>query len=127
MFEPETQHTQSAVSAQAEDVVGSHSDEDEAVDEAENGADDDDDLVVEEEIEEEIEDADPQLEIRYRACFGDMEKSAVPQAFDSSNKPLSQLYGLSLWRWVDEVVAELLPRKVTVVSLCAVIYNEKNL
>jgi hypothetical protein len=45
--------------------------------------------------------------------------------FDSSNKPLSQLYGLSLWRWVDEVVAELLPRKVTVVSLCAVIYDEK--
>ena len=54
-----------------------------------------------------------------------MKKNAVPQAFDSSNMPLSQLYGLSLWRWVDEVVAELLPRKVTVVSLCAVIYDEK--
>ena len=47
------------------------------------------------------------------------------QAFDSSNKSLSQLYGLSLWRWVNEVVAELLPRKIAVVSLYAVIYNEK--
>jgi hypothetical protein len=65
---------------QAEEVVGSYSDEDEAVDEAENSADDND-LVV----KEELEDADPQLEIRYRACFGDTEKIAVPQAFNSSN------------------------------------------
>jgi hypothetical protein len=60
---------QSAVSAQAKDVVGVHSDEDGAVDEVENGADNNN--VV---VEEELKDTDPQLQIRYSTCFGDMKK-----------------------------------------------------
>ena len=83
----------------------------------------DDDAVLE--VEEEVEPANPALEIRYRACFGDMEKNAVTTAFDSDSIKLSLLSHGEVWRWVDSVVAELAPRKISVVSLCAVVYDDK--
>ncbi|KAF1947567.1 hypothetical protein EJ02DRAFT_333557, partial [Clathrospora elynae] len=70
---------------------------------------------------------DPALEIRWRACFGDIEKRPVPQAFDSaSGCKLLQLFLTTLWCWVDKLLDELKPQKVTVVSLCAVIYEPKD-
>jgi hypothetical protein len=113
-------HTQSAVHVQGAEIIGEDSDDNEAVEDDDLG---DDDAILE--VEEEVEPANLALEIRYCACFRDMEKNAVTTAFDSNNIKLSLLSHSEVWRQVNSVVAELAPRKVSVVSLYAVVYDDK--
>ncbi|KAF1937837.1 hypothetical protein EJ02DRAFT_505784 [Clathrospora elynae] len=121
LFEPELvpPHTQSVVIVQAGDIASSEDNNG-----VNNAAGELSDGLVTNEVVAEPE--DPKLEIRWRACFGDMEKHPVPEAYDSDlNYPLSELLLTSLWGWVDQLLDKLAPRRVAVVSLCAVVYTEK--
>jgi hypothetical protein len=145
LFEPSC--TQSAIDAQADDIVG---DEDkdrsniealEGDDEAETGvADavggtrdaqiDTENAVLEPRVtpatpEQEIV-FDPTLDVRWRACWGDLERNAIAQACDCNPAiRLSRLTSTGTWDWVDGVLADVLPRVGIVVSLVAVVYTRK--
>ncbi|EDU45635.1 hypothetical protein PTRG_03112 [Pyrenophora tritici-repentis Pt-1C-BFP] len=163
LSEPELQATQTAASAQAEDIVG----EDEDTFEDGDGdplPEDEDEIAakgaagsVEDEIaakgaagsvEDEGEPAyrrqegtpwlprssqaledevNPVLRVRWRACLGgDMEKHFIPEAADSEHGV--RLYSLhfdDLWQWVDDVVAELRPKRAKISSVCTVVYPAK--
>ncbi|CAG5158201.1 uncharacterized protein ALTATR162_LOCUS5035 [Alternaria atra] len=145
LFEPSC--TQSAIDAQADDIVGDD-DEDrsdieapEGDDEAETGvADavggtrdaqiDTENAVLETRVtpatpEQEII-LDPMLDVRWRACWGDLERNAIAQACDCDPAiRLSRLTSTGTWDWVDGVLADVLPRVAIVVSLVAVVYTRK--
>ncbi|KAI1518349.1 hypothetical protein Ptr86124_001477 [Pyrenophora tritici-repentis] len=137
LSEPELQATQTAASAQAEDIVG----EDEDTFEDGDGdplPEDEDEIAakgaagsVEDEGEpayrrqegtpwlprssQALEDeVNPVLRVRWRACLGgDMEKHFIPEAADSEHG------------WVDDVVAELRPKRAKISSVCTVVYPAK--
>lgn len=72
------------------------------------------------------EPVDPKLHIRWRACFGDMEKSPYLAAFDTQrNVKLCSLSSDAVWEWADGVVGDLKPRAVKIRNLCAVVYPAK--
>ncbi|KAG9382395.1 hypothetical protein A1F94_006316 [Pyrenophora tritici-repentis] len=150
LSEPELQATQTAASAQAEDIVG----EDEDTFEDGDGdplPEDEDEIAakgaagsVEDEGEpayrrqegtpwlprssQALEDeVNPVLRVRWRACLGgDMEKHFIPEAADSEHGV--RLYSLhfdDLWQWVDDVVAELRPKRAKISSVCTVVYPAK--
>ncbi|KAA8618936.1 hypothetical protein PtrV1_08365 [Pyrenophora tritici-repentis] len=150
LSEPELQATQTAASAQAEDIVG----EDEDTFEDGDGdplPEDEDEIAakgaagsVEDEGEpayrrqegtpwlprssQALEDeVNPVLRVRWRACLGgDMEKHFIPEAADSEHGV--RLYSLhfdDLWQWVDDVVAELRPKRAKISSICTVVYPAK--
>lgn len=141
LFELEPQATQTAASAQADDLA-SREDEDTLA----NG---DTDPLPEEDLEgapeDEIEEpayrrlvgtpllprssqepqySEPVVNVRWRACLGsNMEKHPILEAADSEHG--MKLYSLqwdSLWQWVDSVVADLKPKRVKVSTICAVVY-----
>ena len=69
---------------------------------------------------------DPTLDVRWRACWGDLERNAIAQACDCDLAiRLSRLTSTRTWDWVDGVLADVLPRVATVVSLVAVVYTRK--
>lgn len=152
LFEPEAPEalTQSAVTEQAEELVDNEDDdidedeEDTLVPAPENEDDDEGDgrgVGVEVEFDylqrptpqlgsNESPGAsgepDPRVHIRWRACFGDMEKNAISAAYDSQRNV--RFWGVdehAVWDWVDGVVEELRPRQVNISSLCAVVYPPK--
>jgi len=150
LFEPELQATQTAASAQAEDIVGEDEgtfeegdsdplpeDEDEiAAKGAAGGVEDEGEPAYRLQegtlwlprssraLEDEV---DPVLCVRWRACLGgDMEKHFIPDAADSEHGV--RLYSLhfdDLWQWVDDVVAELRPKRAKISSVCTVVYPAK--
>ncbi|EDU44533.1 predicted protein [Pyrenophora tritici-repentis Pt-1C-BFP] len=75
-------------------------------------------------LEDEV---NPVLRVRWRACLGgDMEKHFIPEAADSEHGV--RLYSLhfdDLWQWVDDVVAELRPKRAKISSVCTVVYPAK--
>ncbi|RAR03536.1 hypothetical protein DDE83_008181 [Stemphylium lycopersici] len=81
LFEPEPPHTQSAVTIQAEDVIDGEDDDQEEEEEEEE--EDGGNGGVEEEQElpdlpsSPIPIVSPVVHVRWRACFGDMEKNAI--------------------------------------------------
>ncbi|KAF2023997.1 hypothetical protein EK21DRAFT_104990 [Setomelanomma holmii] len=125
LFEPELQATQTAASAQADDIVGEDEDtfedrdgdplpEDEAEVAAEGAAGgiEDEGEPAYRPLEDEV---DPILRVRWRACLGgDMEKHFKPKAADSEHG-----------QWVDDVVVELRPKRAKISSICAVVYPAK--
>jgi hypothetical protein len=112
LFEPELEHTQSAVVVQAEDIVDNEDDDTDSVDgdpapEYEAGSDNEAGDGVEEDAESEGNEParaattaspwplqlsspieftipNPVVQIRYRACFGDMEKNPIAAAYDTA-------------------------------------------
>ncbi|KAF2033561.1 hypothetical protein EK21DRAFT_98247 [Setomelanomma holmii] len=55
-----------------------------------------------------------------------MEKHFIPEAADSKHRV--RLYSLQfddLWQWVDDVIAELRPKRAKISSICAVVYPAK--
>jgi hypothetical protein len=61
--------------------------------------------------------------MRYRACFGDMEKNLIPAAYDTArDKHFLYVIESSVWSWVDGVVDDLKPRRARISTLCAVVY-----
>jgi hypothetical protein len=66
---------------------------------------------------------DPIVYMRYRACFGDMEKNLIPAAYDTArDKHFLYVIESSVWSWVDGVVDDLKPRRARISTLCAVVY-----
>ncbi|KAF7570696.1 hypothetical protein PtrM4_106980 [Pyrenophora tritici-repentis] len=150
LSEPELQATQTAASAQAEDIVGDDEDTFEDGD-GDPLPEDEDEIAakgaagsVEDEGEpayrrqegtpwlprssQALEDeVNPVLRVRWRACLGgDMEKHFIPEAADSEHGV--RLYSLhfdDLWQWVDDVVAELRPKRAKISSVCTVVYPAK--
>jgi hypothetical protein len=144
LFEPELELTQSAVIVQAEDIVDGDDDDTDEVDgdplpenvvgsdiergdgaEEDAGAEDDEPartaivsppfpLLVSSPIISAI--PDPIVHIRYRACFGDLEKNAIASAYDTARDKHS------VWSWVDGVIDDLKPRRARISTLCAVVY-----
>ncbi|KAG9380010.1 hypothetical protein A1F94_008905 [Pyrenophora tritici-repentis] len=132
LSEPELQATQTAASAQAEDIVG----EDEDTFEDGDGdplPEDEDEIAAKgaagsvEDEESQQDEVNPVLRVRWRACLGgDMEKHFIPEAADSEHGV--RLYSLhfdDLWQWVDDVVAELRPKRAKISSVCTVVYPAK--
>jgi hypothetical protein len=69
---------------------------------------------------------DPLVHLRWRACFGDMEKNAIASACDyERNRRFGELNEVKVWQWVDRVIHDLKPRKVRVASLCVVVYSRR--
>ncbi|KAG9380241.1 hypothetical protein A1F94_009136 [Pyrenophora tritici-repentis] len=106
LSEPELQATQTAASAQAEDIVG----EDEDTFEDGDGdplPEDEDEIAAKgaagsvEDEESQQDEVNPVLRVRWRACLGgDMEKHFIPEAADSEHGV--RLYSLhfdDLWQW----------------------------
>ncbi|KAF2866592.1 hypothetical protein BDV95DRAFT_504915, partial [Massariosphaeria phaeospora] len=64
--------------------------------------------------------------VRWRACFGDIDKNQVLEATDSeSDYNLGALSYVKLWEWVDNTTRDLLPRRVKVRSVLAIVYPTK--
>ncbi|KAB2099951.1 hypothetical protein AG0111_0g11804 [Alternaria gaisen] len=132
LFEPEPPHTQPAVAIQAEDIIDGEDDgleEEEEEDEEDGG-----NGGVEEEQElpnlpsSPIPIVSPFVHVRWRACFGDMEKNAITTAYNvARDKKFDDLFEFELWDWVDRVVDDLKPRKVKKPTLCAVVYPARQL
>jgi hypothetical protein len=143
LFEPEPLHTQSAVTVQAEDIVDGEdddSDEEEEEKEEEEEDEEEDEEGGNGGVEEEQEQASspavlpnepsspiplvsPVVHVRWRACFGDMEKNAITAAYNvARDKKFDDLFEFEVWQWVDGVVNDLKPRKVKKPTLCAVVY-----
>ncbi|KAG9388920.1 hypothetical protein A1F94_001813 [Pyrenophora tritici-repentis] len=124
LSEPELQATQTAASAQAEDIgaAGSVEDEGEPAYRRQEGTPwlPRSSQALEDEV-------NPVLRVRWRACLGgDMEKHFIPEAADSEHGV--RLYSLhfdDLWQWVDDVVAELRPKRAKISSVCTVVYPAK--
>ncbi|KAG9383656.1 hypothetical protein A1F94_005567 [Pyrenophora tritici-repentis] len=124
LSEPELQATQTAASAQAEDIgaAGSVEDEGEPAYRRQEGTPwlPRSSQALEDEV-------NPVLRVRWRACLGgDMEKHFIPEAADSEHGV--RLYSLhfdDLWQWVDDVVAELRPKRAKISSICTVVYPAK--
>ncbi|KAH7349218.1 hypothetical protein BKA66DRAFT_476703 [Pyrenochaeta sp. MPI-SDFR-AT-0127] len=69
---------------------------------------------------------EPKLHIRWRACWGDMEKNTIPSASNSArNKELYTVREERLWRWADEVVESQKPRGAKIESLTATLYYSR--
>jgi hypothetical protein len=67
--------------------------------------------------------SDISIDVRWRACMGDMEKNPIAAAYNCERGGrLINLDDGLLWDWVGEVLEDLKPKKVTVSSLCAVVY-----
>ncbi|KAF2823607.1 hypothetical protein CC86DRAFT_447920 [Ophiobolus disseminans] len=122
LFEPEFSYTQSALLEQADDLIDGEDDdtEEEKADplpEGEGDADDEVEGALEAEDGEPPyrvqaatpfiprtsslpEEPDPIVSIRWRACFGDMEKNPVPAAFNSKqDQHFLELTAERLWEW----------------------------
>jgi hypothetical protein len=145
LFEPSCM--QSVIDARADDIVGDD-DEDcsdiealEGDDKAETGVVDavggtgdaqidNENAVLEPRVtpatpEQEIV-LDPTLDVRWRACWGDLERNAIAQACNCNPAiQLSRLTSIGTWDWVDGVLTDILPRVAIVVSLVAVVYTRK--
>jgi hypothetical protein len=131
LFEPEPPHTQPAVAIQAEDIIDG---EDDGLEEEEEDEEDGGNGGVEEEQElpnlssSPIPIVSPFVHVRWRACFGDMEKNAITTAYNvARDKKFDDLFEFELWDWVDRVVDDLKPRKVKKPTLCAVVYPARQL
>jgi hypothetical protein len=137
LFEPELSHTQSAVTAQVEDIVdGEDEDQHEETEDEEGG-----NGRAEEEQEQEqalsaanlhdqisspLPVVSPIVHVRWRACFGDMEKNAITSAYNvARDKKFEDIFEWEVWEWVDKVVDDLRPRKIKSYTLCAVVYPER--
>lgn len=117
-LEPEA--SQLAAAVQAEDILG------------QTGGDDDDDSTMDDpQLDPEI---DPEDEVaafeefeavahsvRYRAAIGTVVQSADAE----HSKPVAEIFLASLWAWVDQVVEDMKPRNVAIVTLCATFYPSK--
>ncbi|KAF1934846.1 hypothetical protein EJ02DRAFT_488412 [Clathrospora elynae] len=131
--EPILLHTQSALTAQANNVTSMTSEDEDDIFGFEAQFDKDNAALMGaskalfEELQAEDEaEPDPKLKVRWRACFGDMEKNPVPEAYNSdAHRLLSGLHLITLWAWVTWLLDELAPQKVVVASLCAVVYKAK--
>ena len=130
LFEPEPPHTQSAVTIQAEDIIDGEDDDLEEEEDEEDGGNG----GVEEEQElpnlpsSPIPIVSPFVHVRWRACFGDMEKNAMTTAYNvARDKKFNDLFKFELWDWVDRVVDNLKPCKVKKPTLCAVVYPARQL
>ncbi|KAF1934699.1 hypothetical protein EJ02DRAFT_471706, partial [Clathrospora elynae] len=67
--------------------------------------------------------ASPVVHVRWRACFGDMEKNAITAAYNVvRDKKFDNIFEFEVWQWVDRFVNDLKPRKVKKPMLCAVVY-----
>jgi hypothetical protein len=89
---------------------------------------DEDDPYAEDERPEEVRQPpeDIWVSVRWRACIGNMEKNAVPEAFNCEPRQLLNAMALrTLIEWVDETVESLKPRVVKLKSLVAVVYTPK--
>ncbi|KAF7449861.1 hypothetical protein A1F99_069100 [Pyrenophora tritici-repentis] len=135
LSEPELQATQTAASAQAEDIVG----EDEDTFEDGDGdplPEDEDEIAAKGaagSVEDEGEPAyrrqegTPWLPRSSQALEDEVNpKHFIPEAADSEHGV--RLYSLhfdDLWQWVDDVVAELRPKRAKISSVCTVVYPAK--
>ena len=73
-------------------------------------------------IAEEIAGIDPLLDVRWHACFGDIERNRVPQSYnDDPSIRLSRLSSVGLLLWTCRLLAELLLRSAQAASLCMVV------
>jgi hypothetical protein len=131
LFEPELPHTQSAVTVQAEDIVDGEDDdldEDEEDEEGGSGGVEEQEqahspVILPDPLSSPIPFVSPVVHIRWRACFGDMEKNAITAAYNvARDKKFVDLVEYEVWDWVDRVVDDLKPRKVKRPTLCAVVY-----
>jgi hypothetical protein len=67
--------------------------------------------------------ADLVVHIRWRACFGDMEKNAIPAVYNTArSKHFWEIREPALWEWVAGVIDDLKPRRIKITTLCAVVY-----
>ncbi|RAQ98571.1 hypothetical protein DDE82_009126 [Stemphylium lycopersici] len=104
LFEPKPPHTQSAVTIQAEDVIDGEDDDQEEEEEEEEEEEDGSNGGVEEEQElpdlpsSPIPIVSPIVHVRWRACFGDIEKNAISTAYNvARDKKFNDLFEFELW------------------------------
>jgi hypothetical protein len=140
IFEPE--QSQSAALLRSDDsVVGGEDDDTEEEDldlqGEENAVDELQEEAVDNVAEEDLyapqlgDDGDPFIpdpfvNMRWRACFSDMEKSPIASAFNTvRSQRFFSVHEEDLWAWVDDTIRDQLPRRAVVSSLCAVVYSPK--
>jgi hypothetical protein len=68
-------------------------------------------------------DEEPHIHVRWRACWGSMDKNPIPSAARfARNKPVYAITSEKIWRWADEVIQSQLPRIAQLSSLTATLY-----
>lgn len=117
--------SQFAAEIQAEDITGEGGDHEDA-EIADSG-----DPCPEDEVVEVADDGvswddfEAVASVRYRACLGDIAKHPLVASDSYMGQKVSSMDLWELWEWVDKVLVNLRPRKVSVQSVTAVVYPNK--
>lgn len=71
------------------------------------------------------EDFEAVARVRYRACLGDLARHPLVASDSFMGVKVEEMVLLDVWGWVDDVVIDLAPRKISVTSLTVVVYPNK--